>query len=126
MKKLRPDFKNHSKVNKSWYDLREDWALIEASIAKQYGIRIRHHTDMPWAEFCTLIGGLMPDTPLGSVVQIRAEKDPKMIKAFTPDQKRIHSAWKRRQAEERLKDEDQLNKDIDDLAQMFASMFGKG
>lgn len=48
---------------------------------------------MSWQEFCSLLSGIMHDTPLGQVVSIRAEKDPKVIKNFTKDQKRIHSEW---------------------------------
>lgn len=45
--------------------MEEDWPLIEASLAKQYGIRIRKEIDtMDYAELCNLISGLMPDTPL--------------------------------------------------------------
>ena len=35
----------------------------------------------------------MPDTPLGSIVSIRAEKDPKHIKEFTADQRKIRNDW---------------------------------
>ena len=82
----------------SWYDLLEDYDLIEASFAKQYGIRLRNEQDMTWSEFATLLSGLMPDTPLGQIISIRAEKDKEIIKRFTKDQKRIQSDWKRRQS----------------------------
>ncbi len=48
---------------------------------------------MSWQEFCNLVSGLMYDTPLGQIVAIRAEKDPKVIKEFTPEQRRIWNAW---------------------------------
>ncbi len=51
---------------------------------------------MTWAEFSTLLSGLLPDTPLGQVVSIRCEKDPKRIRNFTPAQKRIHDEWAQR------------------------------
>ena len=35
----------------------------------------------------------MPETPLGRVVSIRAEKDPKIIKNFTKEQKKIRNDW---------------------------------
>lgn len=119
-----PDFK---KLNneEQWYDLREDWSLIEASLAKQYGIRIRSQADMPWTEFCTLVGGLMPDTPLGQIVSIRAEKDPKVIRAFTPDQRTIYRKWRTREAKKRLSDPDKLDKEMAALGKMFAAMFCK-
>lgn len=69
-----------------------DWDLIEASFAQQYSIRLTN-TELTWAEFTRLLSGLLPDTPLGRVVSIRAEKDKKIINAFTKEQKRIRSEW---------------------------------
>jgi hypothetical protein len=71
----------------------DDWELIESSFLKQYGIRLRQDDDMSWSEFCSLLSGIMPDTPLGKIVEIRAEKDPKVIKNFTKDQRRIRNDW---------------------------------
>ena len=39
MRKWKNDFKT-SNETESWYDMEEDWSLIEASLAKQYGINI--------------------------------------------------------------------------------------
>lgn len=64
MRKWKNDFKT-SNETELWYDMEEDWPLIEASLAKQYGIRIRKEIDtMSYAELCNLISGLMSDTPL--------------------------------------------------------------
>lgn len=83
----------------SYYDLWEDWELIESSFLKQYGIRLRSDDDMSYSEFCSLLAGIMPDTPLGQIVSIRAEKDSKNINAFTPEQKRIWREWQNRKQE---------------------------
>lgn len=48
---------------------------------------------MSWNEFCSMLSGIMPDTPLGSIVSIRAEKDPKVLKDFTKEQRRIRNDW---------------------------------
>lgn len=45
----------------------------------------------------------MPDTPLGYIVSIRAEKDNEVIKKFTKDQKRIRNEWLKRKNQERNK-----------------------
>lgn len=119
-------FNKRNQPLEDWYDLREDWTLIESSFAKQYGIRIRQQADMPWAEFCSLVGGLMPDTPLGQVVEIRAEKDAERLKAFSPSQSKIHSDWEKKQLNKRLENQEQLNKDMDSLTSMISSLFGKG
>ena len=76
-----------------YYDLFDDWSLIEASFLKQYGIRLRSDDDMSWNEFCSLLSGLMPDTPLGRIVAIRAESDPKVIKEFSKEQRAIRNEW---------------------------------
>lgn len=125
MRKPLPDF-NNSKAPENWYDLREDWPLIEASLAKQYGIRIRTHADMPWSEFCTLVAGLMPDTPLGSIVAIRSEQDPKVRKGFNADQKRIYNEWRLRQAERKMDDPNKLEQEMKALEAALARMFGGG
>ena len=73
-----------------------------------------------WSEFATLLSGLMPDTPLGQIISIRAEKDKEIIKRFTKDQKRIQSDWKRRQSKNVDKEsyEDAMNA----FKNMFISM----
>jgi len=43
----------------------------------------------------SLLSGLSADTPLGRVVAIRMEKDPKIIKKFGEWEKRIRSDWAR-------------------------------
>lgn len=110
------DFKARNK-NESYYDLYEDYGLIEASFAQQYGIRLRNEDDMTWDEFTTLLSGLNGDTPLGNVVSIRSEKDPKRIKEFTKDQKRIHRDWQRKQAENMTREE------YDEAMKMFSNLF---
>jgi hypothetical protein len=79
---------------------------------------------MPWDEFCTLVSGLMSDTPLGAVVAIRSEKDQKTIKAFTPDQRRIYREWRNRQAMRKLADPQQAVQDVQTISKMIAAMFG--
>jgi hypothetical protein len=64
---------------------------------KQYGIRLRQELDgISWEEFCVLLSGLMPNTPLGRIVGIRAEENPEVIKNFNSDQKRIRNDWLKR------------------------------
>lgn len=81
-------------VENKWYDLYEDWELIEASFATQYGIRLAQVDDMTWSEFCSLLSGIMPKTPLGQIVSIRAEEDKDILKNFTNDQHRIRNEWR--------------------------------
>jgi hypothetical protein len=68
----------------------------------------------------------MPDTPLGSIVTIRAEKDRKVIKGFSADQRRIHNEWRQRCAIAKLDDPETLEQSIKGLEYMLAREFGGG
>jgi len=103
--------------------LHDDWALIEASFAAQYGIRLRSNKDMPFSEFTALLAGLMPETPLGQIVAIRSEKDRKVIKSFSREQKKIHRDWQLRIANKKLEDPVSYEKEMADLSLMLSRMF---
>lgn len=126
MRMWRADFANSQPTTTDWYDLREDWALIESSIACQYGIRLRQASDMPWSEFTTLVTGLLPETPLGAIVKIRSEDDPDVLKNFNSDQLAIRSKWRERQARQQLDNPEVLKQSMDKLSLMLKSMFGEG
>lgn len=51
---------------------------------------------MKWDEFCSLLSGLSPESPLGRIVQIRSENDKKMLKHFTRQQHKIRNEWRHR------------------------------
>lgn len=55
---------------------------------------------MKWDEFCSLLRGLSADSPLGRIVQIRAENDPERLKYFIAHQKKIRSDWRNRRAKQ--------------------------
>lgn len=63
----------------------------------QYGIRLTDD-ELPWGEFIALLEGIMPETPLGQVVSIRAEEDPEVIKCFNDEQRRVRDEWRSRRA----------------------------
>ena len=87
----------------------------------QYGIRLRE-TDMQWDEFCTLLSGIMPKTPLGQVVSIRSEEDKEMLKTFNEHQRKIRQDWRRKQA--RLSTEEENELMMKKLELMFEKAFG--
>ena len=70
-----------------------DAALIEASFAMQYGIRLSQE-DIAFGEFSRLLAGLMADTPLGKVVAVRAEKDAARIRDFGAYERGLRKAWR--------------------------------
>lgn len=72
---------------------------------------------MTWSEFATLLSGLMPDTPLGQIISIRAETNKDIIKGFTKEQKKIQNDWK-------LKQSKYIDKaSYDDAMNSFKAMF---
>lgn len=118
IRKWRNDFQNN---DESFYDLIDDFDLIESSFAQQYGIRLRMEIDtMKWGEFSSLLSGLNGDTPLGNIVRIRSEKDPKVIKNFTENEKRIRSKWLNKNAKE-ISHED-YQQAMESIKNMFKSI----
>lgn len=77
---------------------------------------------MPWTEFCSLLSGLMHDTPLGQVVAIRAEEDKEVLKRFTPEQRHIRSEWRRRAVK---MDANTYATAMSSLESLFRAMAGK-
>lgn len=80
---------------------------------------------MPWSEFTNLVSGLLPETPLGAIVKIRSEDDPKILKQFDADQMAIRNKWRERQALQQLDNPDVLKQSMDNLSNMLKSMFGE-
>ncbi|QLY82404.1 Gp15 family bacteriophage protein [Clostridium intestinale] len=100
----------------------EDWDLIEASFAMQYNIRLRSETEMSWSEFTTLLKGIMPETPLGQIVSIRAEENKDMLQNFTQEQHKIRNEWREKQLEDMTVEE--TEEQMQELQELFAKMFG--
>ena len=121
-RKWRTDFKNQSN-SEAWYDFEEDWELIASSLKTQYGYSIRKEIEtMSWAELSSDISGLMGDTPLGNIVQIRIEDDRERLKNFTQDQKNIR--WKYRMKMAQNVNQEEFKKVITDLQKAFKEMAG--
>lgn len=113
-----------AKGSPRWYDFYDDWDLIEASVAQQYGIRLRSELKtISWSEVRMLISGLLSDTPLGRVIQIRSENDKEQLKQFTPEMHKIRNDWRNKVAKDKLKDEDALNRTFDNMEKMLKVLF---
>lgn len=124
MKKWRNDF-NNSTTYETWYDLFEDWSLIESSFAQQYGIRLRKKiSDMEWGEFTSLLAGLNSETPLGNIVRIRSEKDSEALKRFSKEERKIRSEWLNKTAYQVT--EQDYKQAMENIKNMFKSMAKKG
>lgn len=104
-----------------------DAVLIEQSIATQYGILPQDQAELPYSEWSKLVSGLMDNTPLGRVVAVRGEKDPKIIAQMSPWQRKIRSEWQSfvaSEAEEKPREE--LAAQMASLERMLAKAFGGG
>lgn len=109
-----------------WFDLYEDWNLIESSFATQYGIRLRVEHDMPWGEFISLTSGLIADTPLGQIISIRGEKDKDVLKNFTPSQREIRNKWRNKSMNKIVTmDKKEAERQVQEFQEMMKNAFGK-
>ncbi|MEF9917678.1 MAG: Gp15 family bacteriophage protein [Eubacterium sp.] len=117
------DFEEKEQTNNSYYDIFDDWPLIEASFAEQYGIRLRQEDDMRWDEFSYYLSGLSYETALGRIVAIRSEKNKNVIKNFTLEQKNIRREWREKQAKSVKKEN--YKQAMENFEEMFAKAFGE-
>lgn len=78
---------------------------------------------MSFDEFKTLLAGLNGDTPLGTVVRIRSEKDRKVLSKFTHEQKRIRAEWRRFRSQNVLKTANTDRAQYEAAMKGFADMF---
>lgn len=77
---------------------------------------------MPWDEFCSYLSGIMPDTPLGNIVQIRSEENKDILKNFSPEQKRIRTEWRNKTAQSM--DEKEAEAAIEMFKNIFKELAG--
>lgn len=90
----------------------------------QYGIRLRNEDNMSWSEFCALLKGIMPKTPLGQIVSIRSEEDKEILKHFTKEQHDIRNEWRNRNNPIKgMTDEEKALK-IEEVQEIFSKAFG--
>lgn len=93
-----------------------------SSFAQQYKIRLYYeYESISCEEFRQLLSGLNGDTPLGYVVQIRAEKNPKKIREMSNQDKKIRSDWAKFKSKQKEKNIIELKKE--DISKVFSKMF---
>lgn len=81
---------------------------------------------MSWSEFCTLLAGIMPKTPLGQMVSIRSEEDKDILKTFTNEQHRIRNEWRSKQMTKQLENmtEEEKEEQMREIQELIAKAFG--
>lgn len=84
------------------------------------------YADMEFREFLTLLSGIMPETPLGKIIQIRSETDSDVLKHYTPEQKQIRDNWLEKQQKEKRESMTEAEKqaEIKKIQAFFAQAFG--
>lgn len=88
----------------------------------QYGIRLhQEYETISYQEFNQLLSGLGGETPLGYIVQIRAETDQKKIKEFNTYEKRLYNEWQ----EFRRNKNNKSERSGEDIQQWLKSIFGR-
>ncbi|WP_234973125.1 hypothetical protein [Holdemania sp. Marseille-P2844] len=90
----------------------------------QYPNKNLYDDSMDWQEFCTLLSGIMPETPLGQIVRIRSEDNKDMLKLFTTEQKRIRSEWRMKINPVKEMSEEEKEAEVKKLEQILAQAFG--
>ncbi|MCR0146352.1 Gp15 family bacteriophage protein [[Clostridium] innocuum] len=94
---------------------------MESSFAMQYPAKDLYDDKMDWIEFTTLLAGIMPDTPLGNIISIRAEDDADTLEHFSEEQHRIRDEWRDKQTQRMI---ESMNKEevMKEVYAMFMDM----
>lgn len=80
--------------------------------------------DLSYSDWAKLVSGLMNDTPLGKVIEIRSEDDPDIIKNMNADQLAIRNRWQEFCNSQITYTEEDMRKQSEMLEKMMASLFG--
>ena len=88
----------------------------------QYPTKDLFDDSMDWQEFTTLLNGLTSDTPLGKIIQIRAEDNQDIIDNFSAGEKEIYNEWRNKQL--KIEYENKSKEEVmQEIKQMFKGMF---
>lgn len=127
MRKWRSDFAKTQQNNfEQWYDMFDDWKLIEASLAQQYGLRVRKEIkNLTWGELSSYIEGINSDTPLGQIISIRSENNKEKLKNFTSEQHRIRNEYRSKMMRKAPKiSDEEFKRQLEGMKQAFIAMAG--
>ena len=98
--------------------------MIVSSFAQQYGIRLhQEYETISYKEYTQLLVGLNGETPLGNIVQIRAETDRKKINEFSTYEKRIYKEWQEFRSKQKV--EVETAKRGEEIQQWIKAIFGR-
>ena len=77
---------------------------------------------MKWTEFRAYIVGLGSDSPLGKIIGIRAEDDPKIVQQFNKAQKEVRNRWRTKKAKKTPQKD--LDRFLADMQKAFRELAG--
>lgn len=80
--------------------------------------------DLAYSDWAKLVSGLMNDTPLGKIIEIRSETESDIIKNMTREQLVIRSEWENFRNSNIYYDDGDLEKQAEHLENMMKSLFG--
>ena len=100
---------------------------------KEYGIDLYEEyllgddSTLTWRKFFDLLSALSSETPLGRIVQIRAEDDKKVIEKFDTSQKRIWNEWRTKQDKKQISEKELIarEEEIWDMLKDFSKITKK-
>jgi hypothetical protein len=78
---------------------------------------------MTFTEFCTLLSGIMPKTPLGQMVSIRSEDNEDMLKNYTKEQHEIRNNWRTRNNPVANMTDEEKEEKINEVQELFRNIF---
>lgn len=74
-------------------------------------------------EFRQLLSGINGDTPLGYTVKVRSEKNPKILKEMTVNDKKIRQEWREFTLHQKKDDSRRIYLKNDEISKTLSKMF---
>lgn len=79
---------------------------------------------MSYNDWAKLVSGLMNDTPLGKIIEIRSEDDADIIKNMNSEQLAIRNEWQEFRMSQTVYSKEEMRMQSEMLEKMMAELFG--
>lgn len=80
--------------------------------------------DLSYIDWAKLVSGLMNDTPLGKIIEIRSENDADIIKNMNSEQLAIRNEWQEFKMSQTVYSKEEMRMQSEMLEKMMAELFG--
>lgn len=80
--------------------------------------------DLSYNDWAKLVSGLMNDTPLGKIIEIRSEDDADIIKNMNSEQLAIRNEWQEFRMSQTVYSKEEMRMQSEMLEKMMAELFG--